>query len=203
MKYIPIILLVLIIIIPAVTLLSLRKEIGLKQINEGKVIFFSGYDEFKFSFVSPKKNLDSVVLKLKNITIRSSVGRNSKPIYFKLLENKEVIREIQINGSNIIEDFDVRFTFPVIENSENKIFTVILNSPETKKNEELGINTDTLNNPVIITYHIPSSRLKLMSSVYENFATKILADKIFILIWLTSLSLLAYILLPHRSRKHS
>ena len=93
MKYIPVVLLIIILIIPAVTLLNLRKEIGLKQTDEGKVLFFSGSDEFKFSFISPKKNLNSVVLKLKNITIRSSVGRNSKPIYFKLLENQGIIRQ--------------------------------------------------------------------------------------------------------------
>ena len=150
----------------------------------GKVIFISGNEEFKFSFISPKKNLNSIVLKLKNITIRSSVGRNTKPIYFKLLENQKIIRQIQISGSNIIEDFDVRFAFLAIEDSENKTFNVILSSPETSKNEEIGINTDTSNYPVIITYHIPTSRLHLILNVYKNFAEKIFVDKVFITIWL-------------------
>lgn len=184
MKYIPVILLVFMLILPALTLLTLRKEIGLKQTREGKLAFISDKEDFRFSFISPKKNLNSVVLKLKNTTVRSSVGRNSKPIYFKLLKNQSVLSQIQINGSNIIEDSDIRFTFPAIEDSENEIFTVILNSPETNKDEELGINMDTSNNPVIITYHIPTSKLHLMLDVYKNLLGRILEDKVFLVTWL-------------------
>lgn len=198
MKYIPIILLVIILIIPAVILLSLRKETGLKQINEGRVLFFSGIQDYKFSFISPKENLNSVVLKLKNISIR-----NSKPVYFTLLENHETLRQLQIKGSNIGDGSLVRFAFAEIKKSKDKKYTVILSSPETNKNEELGVNTDVYNNPVITTYHIPSSRLKLIFSVYENFASKIFVDKIFIFIWLISFGLIAYILSPHHSQKHS
>lgn len=169
MKYIPVILLIIILIMPAVSLLTLRKEIGLKQTTEGN-------------------------LRLKNITIRSSVERNSKPIYFNLSENQKTIRQVQINGSNIIEDFNVRFTFPVIKNSENKPFTVILSSPETSKNEELGINTDTLSSPVIITYHIPASKVQLIFGVYKNLAERILADKIFVITWLTLFTSIVFII---------
>lgn len=194
MKYIPVISIIFILILPALILLTLRKEVGLKQTSEGKVVFISGSEEFKFSFISPKKNLNSIVLKLKNITIRSSVGRNSKPIYFKLLKNQVVIRQVQINGANIIEDFDVRFTFPVIEDSENKTFTITLSSPETNKDEAFGINTDNSNNPIIITYHIPTSKLNLIFDAYKNFAERILADKPFIAIWLILLSFAVFII---------
>lgn len=180
---------IIILIIPTVTLLSLRKEIGLKQTNEGKVIFFSGNEEFKFSFISPKKNLNSVVLKLKNISIR-----NSKPVYFNLLKDQETVRQIKINGSNIGDSDMVRFAFAEIKNSKNIKYTVVLNSPETEENEALGIHTDTFNYPVIITYHIPTSRLQLMSDVYKNFVDKILADKIFATTWLILFGSIAFII---------
>lgn len=179
MKYIPVIILIIILILPAVTLLSLRKETGLKQTDEGKVLFFYGDQDFRFSFISPAQNLNSVVLKLKNISIR-----NSKPVYFNLLEDQETVRQIQINGSNIGDSDMVRFAFAEIKNSRNKKYTVILNSPETEKNEALGIHTDTFNYPVIITYHIPSSRLQVIFNVYKGLANKILTDRIFIAIWL-------------------
>lgn len=197
MKYLPIVLLIFILLLPAMTLLTIRKEIGLKQTNEGKVLFFSGSGEFKFSFISPKDNLNSVVLKLKNISIR-----NSKPVYFYLLEDQERKRQIKINGSNIGDSSMVRFAFADINDSKNKKYTVILNSPETKKDDELGIHTDFSNNPVILTYHTPSSRFQLILDTYKNLGRKIFADKIFILIWLIFLGLPTYILLTHRFRKY-
>lgn len=178
MKYIPV-LIIIIILLPAVTLLSLRKEVGLKQTEEGKVLFFYGSQDYRFSFVSPKDNLNSVVIKLKNISIR-----NSKPVYFKLLENQGVIKQIQINGSNIGDSSLVRFAFDEINNSKNKKYTVILSSPETKQKEALGIHTDFLDSPVITTYHKPSARLQMILDTYKNLGIKILADKIFIVIWL-------------------
>ncbi|OGE64798.1 hypothetical protein A3I48_00555 [Candidatus Daviesbacteria bacterium RIFCSPLOWO2_02_FULL_36_7] len=179
MKYIPIIMLIIIIIIPAVTLLSLRKEIGLKQTEESKVLFFYGNQDYRFSFVSPKDNLNSVVVKLKNISIK-----NSKPVYFRLLDNQDIVKQIQINGSNIGDSSMVRFAFAAIKDSKDRRYTISLTSPQTEKNEALGIHTDTLNHPVIITYHIPSSRLQLISDIYKNLGTKILTDKILLATWL-------------------
>ena len=77
-----------------------------------------------------------------------------------------------------------RFAFTKIKDSKDRKYTIILSSPKTKKDEALGIHTDTLNHPVIVTYHIPTSRLQLISDVYKNFVDKILADKIFVTIWL-------------------
>lgn len=179
MKYIPIMLLVFILILPALTLLTLRKEIGLKQTNEGKVLFFYGNHNYLFSITSPKENLNSIVIKLKNISIR-----NTKPVYFNLLSNRETTRQIKINGSNIGDGEMVRFAFEEIKDSKNKIYTVVLNSPESEEKEALGIHTDTLDNPVIITYHIPTSRLHLILDIYKNIAERILEDKLFTVTWL-------------------
>lgn len=189
MKYIPAILLIIILIIPAVTLLSLRKEIGLKQTDEGKVLFFYDDQYYHFNFISLKENLNSVVIKLKNISIR-----NSKPVYFNLLENQETVKQIRINGSNIGDSSMIRFAFDEIKNSKKIKYTVIINSPETEKEEALGIHTDAANQPVIITYHTPSSRLQLISDVYRNFATKLLADKTFIAIWLILFGSIVFII---------
>lgn len=189
MKYIPIALLITILLIPAVILLNLQKEIGLKQENEGKVIFFYGHKDFKSSFVSPKANLKSIVLKLKNISIR-----NSKPVKFSLLDKLDIIRQIDISGSNIPDGDIVRFTFEEIKNSKNKKYTIILSSPESTENEELGIHTDTLDNPVIITYHVPTSKLELILNVYKNFVIKIGIDKIFIAMWIILFSVICFLL---------
>ena len=189
MKYIPVIFLIIILILPAITLLGLRKEIGLNQTTEGEILFFYGVNDYRFTFLSPKENLSSIVLKLKNISIR-----NSKPVSFSLLENQEVIRQLHINGSNIGDPDVVRFAFAEIKNSKNVKYSVILSSPETEKNEALGIHTNTLNNPVIITYHIPTSRLQLISGVYKNFVDKILADKIFFITWIILFDSIVFII---------
>lgn len=189
MKYIPVILLIIILIIPAITLLSLRKEIGLKQTTEGKVLFFYGSQDYRFSFVSLKENLNSIVLKLKNISIR-----NSKPVYFNLLQNHKSVRQLQLNGSNIGDGDMVRFAFAEIKNSKNILYTVVLSSPETEKIQALGIHTDTSDNPVIITYHIPTSRLQLISDSYKNFVNKILSDKIFVITWLILFGSIVFII---------
>lgn len=194
MKYLPVILLLIILIIPAITLLSLRKEVGLNQTNEGRMLLFYDNQDFQFSFVSPKNNLNSIVLKLKNFSIKVSVGRNSKPIYLNLLENQKILRQVQINGSNIVEESLVRFSFPEINNSKQKIYSVILNSPESKENEALGIYMDRLNNPVLTTYHIPTSKFQLIANIYASFTTRLLADKIFVLTWLILFGLIAFII---------
>ncbi len=181
--------LIIILIIPAITLLNLRKEIGIKQTDEGKVLYFYGNQDYRFSFISPKENLNSVVIKLKNISIR-----NSKPLYFYLNDNQNTIRQIKINGSNIGDSSMVRFAFSEIEESKNKEYTVILSSPESDINNAIGIHTDVLNHPVITTYHIPSSKTQLIIKVYKNFADKILVDKIFIALWLALFGTMVFII---------
>ncbi len=189
MKYLPFILLIIILIIPAITLLNLRKEIGIKQTDEGRVLYFYGNQDYRFSFISPKENLNSVVIKLKNISIR-----NSKPLFFYLNDNQNTIRQIKINGSNIGDSSMVRFAFSEIEESKNKEYTVILSSPESDINNAIGIHTDVLNHPVITTYHIPSSKTQLIIKVYKNFADKILVDKIFIALWLALFGTMVFII---------
>lgn len=189
MKYIPVALLVIILLLPAITLLSLRKEIGLSRTIEGHVLFFYGDHDYRFSFISPKENLNSVVLKLKNISIR-----NTKTVYFNLLENQKSLRQIVINGSNIGDSSMTRFAFTEIKDSKDKKYTVILSSPETKQNQALGIHTDLSDHPVIMTYHIPSSKFQLVFDTYKNFITKIFSDPIFIAAWFILLGITAFVL---------
>lgn len=182
MKYLPFILIILIFTIPAITLLNLRRETGLKQMGEYKKVFFHSKQDFFFSFISPKEKLNSVILKIWNLSID-----NNKPIYFKLLSNQKTIRQLILNDANIINGDMVRFSFPEITDSKNKSFTVVLSAPDTKKDDVLGVYTDANNYPVIITYHTPSSKLKLILDVYKNFGIKLVSDRIFILMWLIML----------------
>lgn len=178
MKYIPIFLLIIIILLPAITLLSLRKEVGLKQTDEYKKVFFHSKQDFIFSFISPKEKLNSVILKMWNL----SIDKN-KPIYFKLLSDQKTIRQLTLNDVNINNGDMVRFAFPEITDSKNKRFTLILSAPDTKKDDVLGVYTNTSGNPVITTYHTLSSRLLLITNSYENLSTKIFADRAFVAIW--------------------
>lgn len=182
MKYIPI-LIIIIILLPAATLLSLRKEVGLKQADEHKKIFFHSKQDFIFSFISPKEKLNSVILKMWNLSIE-----NNKPIYFKLLSNQTTIRQLTLNDINIGNGDMVRFSFPEIIDSKNKRFTLVLSAPDTIKDDVLGVYTNAFDYPVMITYHTPSSKLKLIFDVYNNLGIKILADKTFFVIWLLLLS---------------
>lgn len=178
MKYIPI-LIIIIILLPAVTLLSLRKEVGLKQTDEYKKVFFHSKQDFIFSFISPKEKLNSVILKMWNLSIE-----NNKPIYFKLLSDQTTIRQLTLNDVNIGNGDMVRFTFPEIIDSKNKRFTLVLSAPDTKNDDVLGVYTNSSDYPVIITYHTLSSRLQLILSTYKHFITRMLADKAFVVGWL-------------------
>lgn len=179
MKYIPILILIIILILPALVLLSLRKEVGLKQMDEYKKVFFHSNQDFRFSFISPKEKLNSIILKIWNLSID-----NNKPIYFKLLLDQKTIRQLTLNDVNINNGDMVRFAFPEITDSKNKLFTLVLSAPDTKQDDVLGVYTDANNHPVIITYHTPLSKLELILDVYKNFGIKLVSDRIFILIWL-------------------
>ena len=133
MKYIPIFLLIIIILIPAVTLLGLKKETGLKQTDEYKKIFFYKNRDFVFSFISPKARLNSIVLKMWNLSIE-----NNKPVYINLLSDQKIIRSLRLNDSNMPNGEMLRLSFPEITDSKNKRFTLALNAPETEKDDVLG-----------------------------------------------------------------
>lgn len=178
MKYIPIIILIIILIAPTVTLLNLHKETGLKQTNEYKKVFFHSKKDFLFSFTSPKEKLNSIALKIWNLSIEKS-----KPIYFNLLLDKKIIRQLKLSDVNLSNGDIVRFAFPEITDSKNKRFTLVLSAPNTEKDDVIGVYTNAYNDPFIITYHTPSSKLRLISGVYESFTNKIFADPIFVVAW--------------------
>lgn len=183
------ILILLIIILPGLTLLSLKKVTGLKQTNEGKVLFFYGDKNYSYTFISPEDNLNSVVLKLKNILIK-----NSEVVKFSLLDKRmQPIRNIDINGSNIPDGDLVRFAFEPISNSKGKEYTIFLSSPKSTEEKSIGIHTDPENNPVLITYHQTTSKISLISKIYQDFILRVFADKIFISIWFLLLTLSIYI----------
>ncbi|OGE33536.1 hypothetical protein A3D83_01030 [Candidatus Daviesbacteria bacterium RIFCSPHIGHO2_02_FULL_41_10] len=179
MKYIPIFLLIIIILIPAVTLLGLKKETGLKQTDEYKKIFFYKNRDFVFSFISPKARLNSIVLKMWNLSIE-----NNKPVYINLLSDQKIIRSLRLNDSNMPNGEMLRLSFPEITDSKNKRFTLVLNAPETEKDDVLGVYTNAGDHPVMTTFHTLSSRSQLILDTYNNFFNKILFDKTFFVIWL-------------------
>lgn len=192
---IPLILIVIIILIPALALLIIRKETGLNQTSEGIFSYFSGEINYQASFISPKDNLSSLSLKIKNTSLE-----NQKPVYFKLSTNTDTLRTVQINGSNIPNGYDlpysdmVRFAFPVIKDSMNKKFFITLSSKESARNEEFGVFVDQNNNPVLITYHTPSSKLNQIVNIYSSLFNRVLADKFFIVIWLSFLASLFWLI---------
>lgn len=183
MKYIPFILLISILIIPAVTLLSLRKEIGLKQTEEYKKVFFHSKKDFRFSFISPKDRLNSIALKIWNLSLQKN-----KTIYFNLLSDQKNIRHLTLNDNNLPIGQMVRFSFPEITNSKNKYYTLILSAPDTQQDDVLGVYTNASDYPVMTTYHTLTSKSQLILNTYQNLADKILTDKIFIMLWVILIS---------------
>lgn len=179
MKYIPLFIIFLIILSPGIIILSLRKTTGLVQWNEANIIYIYSDKKYESSFISPKENLNSITLKFYNLG-----SKNIKPLYFELAENDKIIRTLNINGMHITDRQSVRLAFPLINDSKNKLFKIILNSPESNEDDAVGIFTDDKDRPVMVTYHHPSSKIKLIEEVYKNTTLRLAEDKLFIAIWL-------------------
>lgn len=175
MRYLPLTSLVIILILPAITLLGLRKEKGLQQTDTYTVTFFHRKKDFQFSFVSPKDNLNSIALKMWNLSLEKN-----KPIYFKLSLDQQTVRQLVVNDSNIINGDMVRFSFPEVVDSKGKYFTLTLNAPETQRDDVLGVYINSNNYPVINTFHKSTNQLQLILGVYWNLIKRIIIDKTFL-----------------------
>ena len=185
MKYYIFSLIIVLLITPVFISLLLRKNIGINNQRENQVVEIYGDQTFSSSFTSLEDQLNSVVLKLKNTGIR-----NHELVNFVLYLNQDKLREVQFSGSNIGDGVWTRLSFENIAGSRNKTFTFSLSSPSTTRENSIGIQTDENGKPALITYHKITSYPALIKQIYYQFFQRLLADKLFLLLWLGSLSIL-------------
>lgn len=174
-KYI-VALFIFIMILPGLELLSLRKITGIENRASNHVInFFKGHD-FQQQFISPKNNLYSIEIKLKNSNMR-----NHDPVTFTLT-SKDTLQKLDLNGTNIRDSDWTRFTFEEISQSQNQSFTFTLSSPSSMDNA-LAIEINNQKQAAFVTHHRIPSRLNLITETYQQFLKKLMADKFFLVAW--------------------
>lgn len=182
MRYIVLIYLLFIFSIPFFTAVFINKIVGLDEVSENHVEYFSKQKPFRANFTSPLDNLYSISLKLKNKELRN----NDSVIFILDSDNKE-LKKIGFNGYNIGDSSWVRFSFEPILNSKDRNFDFQLISPNTIDQNTLGIHLSDKNAPAIITYHTIPSRTDLIKTLYTNLFFRITSDKMFLLLWGTGL----------------
>lgn len=168
---------IFIMILPTLELLTLRKVTGIEQNPSGQIIYFLKDRDFKQQFISPKNNLYSIEIKLKNPDMR-----NRDPVTFSLSSDNKTLSKLDLNGTNIRDGDWTRFTFEEIPQSENQSFgfTLASNSPPDKA---IGVEVNGQNQAAFITFHRIPSRLNLIIDTYQQFSNKLIADKFFLGIW--------------------
>lgn len=181
MKYL-ILLIIFIILLPAFVTLMLHKSIGLNQQSENHTVYFYGNQNYTQNFTSPKENLNSLSLRMKN----TSLG-NKEPVTFSIYSASQKITQLKLNGSNIGDGGWVRFSFDKISDSKNRTFRLELSSLTSTPVNAIGVQVNSQNETALITYHIPSSKLNLIYDIYLSFFKKVLQDPIFIIIWFFSI----------------
>lgn len=167
------IILFLILLSPAIASLSIRKTVGLNNQAENHIEYFYKDKNYSFDFISPKPNLNSISLRLKNTSLR-----NTQPVEFRLYQANKLVRQINLNRSNIGNGTWVRMSFNEISNSKSKSFKFELLSKSAEQ-DALAIHLNSRNEPAMITYHNISSRINLISEIYFG-----LFSKVFHLDWL-------------------
>ncbi len=177
-----------VLLLPFFISFSVKKTTGLNLTDASEKIYFYEDKMFKKTFISPKNNLNSVVLKLKNAALR-----NQEQVIFRMLEEGKVIREEKINGYNIKDEDWVRFAFEVVPNSYQKEFEMELVSPNSKINNAIAVYINNSGIPGIITYHTLSSRKELILQIYSDLYKRLTQDGWFLIFWFVLLVFVYFI----------
>lgn len=142
------------------------------------------YHDFKQYFFSDQPNLTAVATSIKNPNLK-----NQKDVIFTLLdESGNMIREEKISGRNIGDGDFVKFIFDPIQDSKNKKYSFILNSPDASEEEVLQVFIISPTDQVLeyeyqdevhpggvpmVTYSKPASKLSIIKSVYSTWISKL------------------------------
>ncbi|MCL5783739.1 MAG: hypothetical protein M1142_00065 [Patescibacteria group bacterium] len=165
---------IFIILLPAIATFLIHKEMGIDIPGNQKIFYFYKDTSFNQSFISPKNNLNSVLLRLKNKGLI-----NHESVTFNLYSNNQLARTITVNGSNIPDDDWVRFSFDKIQDSKNRSFKAELLSSNSTKENAIGVEMNN-SQAALRTYHSIDSYPQFIKGIYPHFYLS-LRSRIFIL----------------------
>ncbi len=173
---------------------------------EGTQIIFKGVTALQ-SFRSQMDNLSGIGMSIKN-----PYFRNKKNITFSILsEDKQLLREITLNGMNIPDGDLIKIPFDILPNSKNKKYFLSVFSKDTENNEALEIfltskktswvgdfyiNSEKQDsNFSFFTYHKSSNILTITTEIFTQLLKRLFADLPFAVFYLGLLGGLTFYLL--------
>lgn len=105
-----------------------------------------------------------VVIFLKNIALR-----NRQPFIFTLSLDGRVVREININGTNIGDGDNVRFQFDPISGSLNQTYLITLSSPMSQYSDAVGVGYSSPHKSIAYQlYFSPQSKTESLTSLFVH-----------------------------------
>jgi hypothetical protein len=126
-----------------------------------------------------------------SMTIKNPNLKNKKDVYLYLFDDqKTLIRESKLNGSNIEDGSYVKFLFDPVLGSENKNYKFVLSSPDAGEEEVLPIffteekplwvglmmyDIEEIPGGVsFVTLHTPESKLSIVKDLYSSWISRLL-----------------------------
>lgn len=173
-------------------------------------------------FTSTENNLSMIGMSIKNPNLE-----NKKDIFLSIFdENNNLVQQSILNGKSIPDGEFVKFKFPPIKDSKNKIFNFNLSAPSSSKSEALEIfltkeeinGVDDLKVSVIdigqkeasmsvsfVPFYRAISPVTQILNIYDNWGKRFFSDRIFsisyiLLLIVTTVILLAKWKLPHSNK---
>lgn len=142
------------------------------------VLIYDGHGQ-QTTFVSRFDNINLIYVRLKN-----QERRNVDDFDFQIRDQlNNVLRQIDISGSNISEDDWVKFQFLPLNNIKNQTLILSLNSTTIDQNKAILVFTDNYNQ---LTYKVYSTNnwFNVLGEGLVNFYHRFTKDNLFAIIYL-------------------
>lgn len=177
---------------------------------EGTQIIYKGVVVLQ-SFTSEIDNLSGLGMSIKN-----PYFRNRKDLTLNILDGKQVIRTITINGANIPDGDLLKIQFDPVINSDNKKYSFELIASNTPDGEALEVfltsrkaswigdfyvNSEKQDATLsFFTYHKPSNVLITSSEIFISLVKRLFADLPFAIFYIVLVGGLAgYLVYPRKN----
>jgi len=108
-------------------------------------------------------------LNILTVYMRNVMLRNRQPVIFSLRDSAgRIVREIDLNGYNVVDGDSVRFQFPQIPDSAGKTYQLVFSSPTSGFTDAIGVGISgkTIS---FQAYYYPSGRFTVVAGEILSF----------------------------------
>ncbi len=212
--------LILVCILPALLALGIRNVPDRYQPSLDRVQEAYGDVVISQSFISTRDNISMIGLSIKNPNLE-----NKKDISMNIYDkDNNLLRKSTLNGKSIPDGDFIKFKFPPIQDSKNKMITFSLSAPSSGKTEALEIfltkqsisgveylkvspikvdDQEASMSTSFVPFYKVSSPIALMSEIYIDWVKRFFADRIFSVVYILLIASLTAILLSKSKLPHS